>query len=142
MAEYRDSEYSPEGPMAEYNARVKAGKLRDDEHQRMLIQSLQDLHNRLVDYTPPVVIPPTLESLQPVKKSFLGSLFGGGKQEKVRMDPRDDLPKGIYMYGDVGSGKTMLMDLFYSTLPPHLHDSRRRIHFHASWWMSSVESTP
>jgi protein AFG1 len=60
MAEYRDSEYSPEGPMAEYNARVKAGKLRDDEHQRMLIESLQDLHNRLVNYTPPKVIPPSL----------------------------------------------------------------------------------
>jgi protein AFG1 len=129
MAEYRDSEYSPEGPMAEYNARVKAGKLRDDEHQRMLIQSLQDLHNRLVNYTPPIVIPPTLESLQPPKKSFFGSMFGGGKKEKVRMDPRDDLPKGLYMYGDVGSGKTMLMDLFYDTLPKNIQ-SKTRIHFH------------
>jgi protein AFG1 len=129
MAEYRDSEYSPDGPMAEYNARVKAGKLRDDEHQRTLIQSLQDLHNRLVNYTPPLVIPPTLESLQPPKKSFFGSLFGGGKEEKLRMEVGDDLPKGLYMYGDVGSGKTMLMDLFYDTLPKNIQ-SKTRIHFH------------
>lgn len=33
------------------------------------------------------------------------------------------------MYGDVGSGKTMLMDMFYDTLPPNI-PSKTRIHFH------------
>lgn len=33
------------------------------------------------------------------------------------------------MYGDVGSGKTMLMDLFFDTLPTNMV-SRTRIHFH------------
>ena len=33
------------------------------------------------------------------------------------------------MYGDVGSGKTMLMDMFYDTLP-HNITSKTRIHFH------------
>lgn len=33
------------------------------------------------------------------------------------------------MYGDVGCGKTMLMDLFYDTLPPNI-TSRTRVHFH------------
>lgn len=39
------------------------------------------------------------------------------------------------MYGDVGSGKTMLMDLFYDTLPPNIQ-RKTRIHFHA--FMQSV----
>lgn len=39
-------------------------------------------------------------------------------------------PKGLYLYGDVGTGKSMLMDLFYDTLPPEVR-SKRRIHFHA-----------
>jgi predicted ATPase len=39
------------------------------------------------------------------------------------------------MYGDVGSGKTMLMDLFYETLPPNI-TKKTRIHFHA--FMQSV----
>ena len=38
--------------------------------------------------------------------------------------------KGLYLYGDVGTGKTMLMDLFYSTLPPSI-TRKRRVHFHA-----------
>lgn len=33
------------------------------------------------------------------------------------------------MYGDVGCGKTMLMDLFYDTLPDNV-TSRKRVHFH------------
>ncbi|KAI1989971.1 ATPase [Ophidiomyces ophidiicola] len=39
------------------------------------------------------------------------------------------MPKGLYMHGDVGCGKTMLMDLFYDTLPANIA-SRTRIHFH------------
>ena len=34
------------------------------------------------------------------------------------------------MYGDVGTGKTMLMDLFYDTLPVRI-THKRRVHFHA-----------
>ena len=34
------------------------------------------------------------------------------------------------MYGDVGTGKTMLMDLFYNTLPEHI-TRKRRVHFHS-----------
>lgn len=118
------------GPIAEYDDRVRSGRLRNDDHQRMLIQALQDLHDRLLAYTPPIVKHPTIESLQPHKESFLGSLFGGNREaKKIRMEPREDLAKGLYMYGDVGSGKTMLMDLFYDTLPSNIH-SKMRIHFH------------
>lgn len=36
----------------------------------------------------------------------------------------------MYLFGDVGTGKTMLMDLFYHTLPPNL-TRKHRVHFHA-----------
>ena len=36
--------------------------------------------------------------------------------------------QGLYIYGDVGRGKTMLMDLFYANLPEAL--AKRRVHFH------------
>nr|POF00967.1 protein afg1 [Quercus suber] len=121
----------PHGPIAEYDERVRSGRLRNDQHQRTLIQSLQDLHDMLMAYTPPAVVHPTIASLQPQRRrSFIGSIFGGDDQDKqLKMELPDSLPKGLYMFGDVGSGKTMLMDLFYDTLPENIH-SKTRIHFH------------
>lgn len=44
--------------------------------------------------------------------------------------PPEQVPQGLYLYGDVGTGKTMLMDLFYNTLPSDIK-RKRRVHFHA-----------
>ncbi|KAF2850472.1 hypothetical protein T440DRAFT_89351 [Plenodomus tracheiphilus IPT5] len=117
------------GPMAEYDARVESGRLRDDEHQRNIIKNLQDLHDMLKDYSQPPVQQPTIESLQPAKRGFFSFLSSRGTSSVLPPIP-ESLPKGIYMFGDVGSGKTMMMDLFYDTLPPNI-TRKTRIHFHA-----------
>lgn len=82
----------------------------------------------LADYQAPKVVHPSIESLKPQSRSFLGSLFHHKPPKKKTQIP-PNLPKGLYMYGDVGSGKTMLMDIFYDTLP-HNISSKTRVHFH------------
>ncbi|KAI0970276.1 AFG1-like ATPase [Xylaria arbuscula] len=115
------------GPIQEYDRRVAAGRLREDQHQRGIIQSLQHLHDELVHYTARPVVHPTLDSLKPTKSLF--GWFGSKPGSSPIKDIPDDLPRGLYLYGDVGCGKTMLMDLFYETLPRAVK-SRTRIHFH------------
>jgi predicted ATPase len=89
----------------------------------------------LASWTQPTVQQPTIESLQPQKKGFFSFLSSSQPAVAALPPINPSLPKGIYMFGDVGSGKTMMMDLFFDTLPPNI-TRKTRIHFHA--FMQSV----
>ncbi|KAF2877531.1 AFG1-like ATPase-domain-containing protein [Massariosphaeria phaeospora] len=125
----RGKTWQAPGPIAEYNARVESGRLRDDEHQRGIIENLEALHQMLSRYKQPPVQQPTIASLRPPRRSLFSFFSSQTTQSVVPVIP-ESLPKGLYMYGDVGSGKTMLMDLFHETLPANV-TRKTRIHFHA-----------
>ncbi|KAJ1331697.1 peroxisome-assembly ATPase [Microdochium nivale] len=126
VAEPATNEPGDLGPLDEYDRRVAQGLLRDDPHQRGIIKNLQTLHEILRQYKAQPVIHPTIESLKPSTSIF--SFFGAGRRSRTISDIPSNLPHGLYLYGDVGSGKTMLMDLFYDTLPKTVR-SKTRIHF-------------
>lgn len=100
-----------DGPVQVYRRRIADGELTADPEQRMAVEKLQLLFMRLKDYNP-----------QKPKRVGLG-LFGWGRDRLV------DAPvPGLYLYGGVGRGKSMLMDLFFEAAPVAL---KRRVHFHA-----------
>jgi len=47
---------------------------------------------------------------------------------KVPPSPEFKIPRGLYLFGDVGTGKSMLMDTFYAQIPSSM--KKRRVHFH------------
>jgi cell division protein ZapE len=101
------------GPLAAYRALLSSGELLTDPAQAMAAERLQALWLKLRGYDP-----------QPRQKST--GLWG-----RLRRKPADgvpeDLPNGLYLVGEVGRGKSMLMDLFYDAARVA---RKRRIHFH------------
>ena len=91
---------------AHYQSLVSSGAIEPDAAQEEAAEAFADLEQRLTGY-------------KPVRKqSLLGRLFA---------DKDEPPPRGLYVHGEVGRGKTMLMDLFFQ------HSSvvhKRRAHFH------------
>lgn len=100
-----------DSPLSKFRTLIAAGELQDDAAQRLAIEKLQLLHTRLEGYNP----------AKPKKVGF--GLFGWGREHIRQQDI-----KGLYIYGGVGRGKSMLMDLFYDVSPV---EKKRRVHFHA-----------
>lgn len=88
---------------------------------------------------PTVVQPPAPRPKAKAASSggMFGSLFGAGKKvqpatEKPKVvalpPPKPNAPKGAYLYGGCGCGKTVLLDLFFRSLPEGI--TARRLHWH------------
>ncbi|ORY21376.1 AFG1-like ATPase-domain-containing protein [Naematelia encephala] len=117
-------------PLTRYDYLVEKGVLRADESQRDIIKHLQRLWTDLKDYDPGP-LPDATTEIQP---SFFGKFFSRQPSTPQPTVSIEKVPKGLYLYGSVGTGKTMLMDLFHSTLPPQFSAKKygsTRIHFHA-----------
>jgi cell division protein ZapE len=93
---------------AQYDAGVAGGRVERDDAQVAVIEMMARLEARIRDYR------------LARKSSPLGWLFASRERELPRI-------KGLYIYGDVGRGKTMLMDFFFETSPV---GRKRRAHFH------------
>jgi len=89
--------------LARYEELIAAGELRPDVEQRAAAVRLAQLQN-------------DLES--PHTEGFLSKLFG----------KKPTTARGLYLWGGVGRGKSMLMDLFHDSLAI---PDKRRVHFHA-----------
>jgi len=103
------------GPLPAYRAQVEAGHLVADPSQRMAAERLQNLWVKLRGYDPP----PKTAAANGLLSRFL---------RRRPTDWADEArPNGLYLVGEVGRGKSMLMDLFFAAAGVA---RKRRIHFH------------
>jgi cell division protein ZapE len=96
------------GVAAAYRARLAAGEIMPDPAQALAVEKLQSLARALADYKP--------------------AANPGGWRARLGLRPSSaEPPQGLYLFGGVGRGKSMLMDLFFAAAPV---EKKRRVHFH------------
>jgi cell division protein ZapE len=108
------------GPLAAYRALLASGALHADPVQGMAVAKLESLAKAVAAYQP-----------NQGQGGWL-SRFGFGNHGRQLSWFADDGmegfgKQGLYLYGDVGKGKSMLMDLFFDSVAV---ESKRRVHFH------------
>ena len=102
------------GPLFAYRDLLAQGALSTDPAQAAAAERLQDLWAKLKGY-------------DPVPHLDRPRLFGRLLRRRA-VDEAPSGPSGLYLVGDVGRGKSMLMDLFYDQA---VIKRKSRIHFHA-----------
>jgi cell division protein ZapE len=96
------------GVAAVYRARLAAGEILPDPAQALAVEKLQSLARALAAYRP--------------------ASGSGGWRARFGLRPSGaEPPQGLYIFGGVGRGKSMLMDLFFAEAPV---EKKRRVHFH------------
>jgi cell division protein ZapE len=92
-------------PLESYRALRESGRLQPDAAQARAASVLDALSRKLEDY-------------RPQARGLFGFVRGANGEP----------PKGLYIHGDVGRGKSLLMDIFFDSAPVA---KKRRIHFNA-----------
>ncbi|MDE9449461.1 AFG1 family ATPase [Aliiroseovarius sp. Z3] len=89
-----------------YETLAQNGEITRDPAQQACLPALEDIRAHL-------------DTAPARKRGILGGLFHSKPE---------DVPQGMYLWGGVGRGKSMLMDLFVDSLDI---PAKRRVHFHA-----------
>ncbi|KAI4696376.1 uncharacterized protein J4E88_000553 [Alternaria novae-zelandiae] len=142
-------------PLVLYRSLIATQKIRPDPAQHRLALHLQKLYDRLIDYEPSVEYSKRLQQLtravdagQDASSSTDTHVNRFGRRGVwtsllAQKDKRDSValtrvltshdeamqlqsPKGLMLHGEVGTGKSMLIDLFQDCLP---NRKKRRWHF-------------
>ncbi len=101
-------------PIQAYRRKLAEAELEADPAQEKVMVRLQRLYEALGGYVP--------QRQSPRQSQGLFRFFSAGRGDAP------EAPKGVYLCGGVGRGKSMLMDMFFKRAPL---EARERVHFHA-----------
>ncbi|MBI5165384.1 MAG: cell division protein ZapE [Magnetospirillum sp.] len=106
-----------DGPLFAYRALLRSGQLKPDVAQGLAAEKLQSFYHALKGYKPSLG-----------ETGWLARFGLKGKGAGRSGDAAGTLPtQGLYIFGEVGRGKSMLMDLFFASADIA---GKRRVHFH------------
>lgn len=126
-----------------YDSLVQSGEVTKDVHQIQALKELDRLRDECILYlnnqnnTTTSTIDnnnseeeswSTLTSIFSIKSSWSEPISQERQQNNQLNNPP---PKGVYLHGGVGCGKTYCMDLFYHSLPSSTTMKKQKVHFHA-----------
>ncbi|KAK9456301.1 AFG1-like ATPase-domain-containing protein [Dipodascopsis uninucleata] len=126
-------------PLVLYRQFVDSGRIKPDEAQHRAAMEFQKLYLRVKDYMPEEDFKKKIDKLAVLLQDDAtnkGGVWYSPRRKsleliKVLSDEEEifkiKAPQGLLIHGEVGSGKSMLMDLFAASLP---HASKRRWHYH------------
>ncbi|CAL8392109.1 unnamed protein product [Arctogadus glacialis] len=121
--------------VAQYDDLTQRGTLREDGHQRDVLQHLAQLQETIKSYSNEIYldVPTPNENNSTHCEEKDHATPGKMNEDPISLKTQETSqptppPRGLYIHGDVGTGKTMLMDMFYS----HVENSRKkRVHFNS-----------
>jgi peroxisome-assembly ATPase len=103
-----------------YEDLARKAQIQVDPIQLKAIHELDRLSRELKGYHPPDI---SVRSDESVSKSWWSAFTSAVSPESIFVRA----PKGVYLHGGVGCGKTFSMNLFYENLP---RDDKQKVHFH------------
>lgn len=98
----------PHPPLELYREKIGLGVIEHDPMQERAAKALDRLHYEMI------------AQFMPASSAF--------KNFKQKFFTKKSMARGVYLYGPVGRGKSMLMDILYQSIPFGI--KKRRVHFH------------
>eukprot|EP01052_Picozoa_sp_SAG31_P048770 SAG31_NODE_10359_length_1149_cov_0.836190_1_plen_228_part_10 len=121
--------YSAAGCNVRYSELIAAGKLSADSAQKAAIDQLSALHSHIKAESKGQEASKVDDSSSDggSVSSWWSALFGGADESRSAAESNGPR-RALYIWGGVGCGKTMVMDLFYDSVS---EVPKRRVHFHS-----------
>lgn len=118
-----------------YETNVDEGKLLFDQRQQDTARRLTRLQQALERYDHPTL----LKQVEHVERWESLRVSQNQQNNCNQYDTTTDappsisipIPRGFYIYGEVGTGKSLLMNMLHENAPIHPSSKKRRIHFHS-----------